>query len=272
MNKKLKQITDTTINQLLNQDIIMPSVYYTTFDKNAKDKEMYIHDENFEKEITEVIEKEFEKINDYMNGTIENIDELETVTNNVQNAINNKDLKELMKANQHIKKLKNNILSLQNEIYTDELTKQYNRKFLNMKFLNKNDTFTKKGTMVLIDINNFAKIIKKYGQLIGDNVIKFTVSFLQKKLEKENLSYTFIHYSGDKFIIFFKNSQVEELNSLFNNIRLELINKTIKSKSGHIINIIFSYAILNYHKDDKFYPLLLTADDMIKEDRFKLKA
>jgi len=272
MNKKLKDITDNTINQLLNQDIIMPSQYYTTFDKNAKDKHMYIHDEEFEHEINDVIEKEFKKINEYMNDTIENIDNLENVTNNVENAIKNKDLKELMKANQHIKKLKENIVSLQNEIYTDELTKQYNRKYLNMKFLNKNDTFKKKGTMVLVDINNFSKIIKKYGQLIADNVIKFTVAFIQKRLDKEGISHTFIHYSGDKFIIFFKNPNKDELNSLFNNIRLELINKTIKSKSGHIINIIFSYAVLQYNKDDKFYPLLLTADDMIKEDRFKLKA
>jgi diguanylate cyclase (GGDEF)-like protein len=272
MNKKLKDITDITINQLLNQDIIMPSQYYTTFDTNAKDKHMYIHDEEFEKEINEVIQEEFKKINDYMNHTIKNIDDLESVTSNVENAIKNKDLKELMKANQHIKKLKENIISLQNEIYTDDLTKKYNRKYLNMKFLNSDDRFSKKGTMVLIDINNFEKIIKKYGQLIGDNVIRFTVSFIEKKLEKEISSYSFIHYSRDKFIIFFKNHTEDELKSLFNNIRLELLNKTVKSKSGHIINIIFSFAVLQYQKNDKFYPLLLNADDMIKEDRFKLKA
>ncbi|MEA1915635.1 MAG: GGDEF domain-containing protein [Campylobacterota bacterium] len=271
MNKKLKNITDSTINQLLNQDIIMPSQYYTTFDKNAKDIDMYIHDDEFEKEISVVLEGEFEKISQYMNQTIHNINELSDATNSAESAIQNRDIEQLMKVNSHVQKLKKNIESLENEIYKDSLTKLYNRKYLNMKFLNENDTFNKKGIMVLVDINNFSKIIKKYGQLIGDNILRYAVSFIQKRLQKESIKCTFIHYSGDKFILFFKDQSQNSLNTLFDNIRFELLSKTLKSKSGHIISISFSYAVSSYLKNDKFYPTLLNADDIIKEDKFNLK-
>ena len=45
MKNKLKQITDLTIQEVLGNEIILPSTYFKTFDKNIKkiDKNLKVH-------------------------------------------------------------------------------------------------------------------------------------------------------------------------------------------------------------------------------------
>lgn len=270
MDKVLKMITDSTINELLNQNIIMPSQYYKTFDKHSKNNNMYIYDDEFEKQLSEMIDKEFEKINQYMSQTVDGVDALDTITQDAQNAIINKDAAGLMKANEQVKKLKTQIESLQNEIFKDELTKLYNRKYLFHKLLDEKGSFQKEGYAVLIDINNFRKINQKYGQIIADNVLIYTVNFILKKLSNENIKSTAIRYAGDKFIFLFKKEYAKKINDLFKNIRLDLVNSTVKSKSGHIISISFCFGGITYKPKDNLQTFLLELDDLIQQDRFNL--
>ncbi len=270
MDKILKEITDSTLNELLNQHIIMPSQYYKTFDKHSKDRDMYIYDEEFEHSLTDIIDKEFERINQYMSQTVESVDDLNNITNSAQEAIINKDAQQLMKVNQQVKKLKNTIESLQNEIFKDDLTKLYNRKYLIHKMVNEESKFKNDGFVVLIDINNFRKINQKYGELIADNVLIYSINYILKKLAKEDIETKCIRYAGDKFLFFFKKEKQQQLTELFDNIRLGLLNSTVKSKSGHIITISFSYGSTLYGTSDNLQNVLLILDDLVKEDKFLL--
>lgn len=270
MDKMLRMITDSTINELLNQEVIMPSQYYKTFDKHSKNNDMYIYDEDFEKEISVLIDKEFDKINHYMSQTVDSVDELDTITTEAQDAIDKKDTQQLMKVNGQVKKLKSQLESLQNEIFKDELTKLYNRKYLHHKLLDTNGKFKSNGLIVLIDINNFRKINEKYGQLIGDNVLIYTMNFILKKLDKENIKTTTIRYAGDKFLFFFNAENEKKIAQLFKNIRFDLLNSTVKSKSGHIITISFGFGTSAFSPKNEFQSLLMSLDDLVKEDKFAL--
>ena len=66
MKTKLKKITDKTVQDLLQNEIILPSSYFESFDKNAKDIKVDITDSDFEKEVSEVLVQELKVINEYM--------------------------------------------------------------------------------------------------------------------------------------------------------------------------------------------------------------
>ena len=57
MKKKLEQITNLTLNDLLNNKIILPSSYFEKFTYHAKEIEVNIEDENFSKEIKQFLIK-----------------------------------------------------------------------------------------------------------------------------------------------------------------------------------------------------------------------
>ena len=63
MKTKLKEITDSTVCELLGNDIILPSNYFQCFDKYAKTVDLDLESESFEKELSELILDEFNEIN-----------------------------------------------------------------------------------------------------------------------------------------------------------------------------------------------------------------
>ncbi len=88
-----------------------------------------------------------------------------------------------------------NITSLNKEIYTDELTKAYNRKYLNTivhSLLNKRKCF------IIIDIDDFKKINDTYGHLSGDIVLQILSETISENLRKNDI---FIRWGGEEFLI-----------------------------------------------------------------------
>ena len=47
MKKELEQITNLTINELLNKEIILPSLYFEKFNYHAKKMEIDLEDEPY---------------------------------------------------------------------------------------------------------------------------------------------------------------------------------------------------------------------------------
>lgn len=66
MKEKLKEITDLTINELLEEEVILPSEYFECFDKHAKLSEIELKDDSFEKEVDELLLNEISSINNYV--------------------------------------------------------------------------------------------------------------------------------------------------------------------------------------------------------------
>jgi diguanylate cyclase (GGDEF)-like protein len=261
MKDKLIKITDTTIQELLYNEIILPSNYFQTFDKNAKELNIDLNDKEFEKEINEVIVDEFK---------ISNIDKLSNAAKDAKDAISNRDEATLSKVSELVIIMQKEMKELQQQVYNDSLTKLYNRKWINYSFLNSDGTFKDDGTLILIDIKDFKKINTKHGDIIGDSALVFLTNFLDKKLKEENFDHNFVRYGGDQFILFVKDPEIKEAKTIINNARIELANYMLKSKSGHTLKIVFCYGMVEYCKRDNFLKKLEFADDKLKEDKFHI--
>ena len=270
MKDKLIKITDSTVSQLLNSEIILPSNYFQTFDKNAKELNIDLEDAGFEKEINEIIVDEFKKIDRYMKKTVSNIDTLSTAAHDAKEAIKNKDEAGIEKINEVVEGMQKEMMELQKQVYCDALTKLYNRKWINYNFLNEEGGFKKEGFLILIDIKDFKELNSKYGEIIGDNALIFTANFLKQKLEDEGFDFSLARYAGDQFILFVENSTKEKLVSFIRSIRIELSNYILKSKSGLTLKIVFCFGIADYDQRDDFLKRLEIANDLLKEDKFKI--
>ena len=91
VRNSLKKITGQTLQDLLQNEIILPSSYFKYFDQNAKKLSINISDHHFEHEVNNVIAEELQSINDYMNLAVTNIDVLSEQAENAQIAIAEKD-------------------------------------------------------------------------------------------------------------------------------------------------------------------------------------
>lgn len=95
------------------------------------------------------------------------------------------------------------------EIYYDELTGVYNRKFLYYWVENeikRANRFATKFSMILLDIDDFREINNSFGHLEGDKIlIEFAKYLAAKVREVDNL----VRYGGDEFIILMPNTNTK---------------------------------------------------------------
>ncbi len=95
------------------------------------------------------------------------------------------------------------------EIYLDELTGCYNRRFLHYWIDNeikRANRYVTKFALILIDLDNFRDINNNFGHLEGDKVLIDFTEFLRKSIrEVDNL----VRYGGDEFIILVPNTNLK---------------------------------------------------------------
>ncbi len=91
------------------------------------------------------------------------------------------------------------ILSMQNEyLFTDKLTEQYNRFYLNILEKKQLKRSGMEYTAIMLDINGFKEINDRYGHNEGDKALIFLSGILTDVV---NHSGEIIRYAGDEFII-----------------------------------------------------------------------
>ncbi|WP_022941776.1 GGDEF domain-containing protein [Psychromonas hadalis] len=252
MKGNLRKITDKTIQELLQDEIILPSSYFKLFDKNAKKMSVDINDEHFESEISSVIVEELRDINSYMKKTVENIDTLSDVTQEAQKAIKDKDENKLSTIGFALAEMKNEIQALKGLIYLDPLTKTFNRKWIYNHAINENGGFKTKGLLLLIDVTDCNYLADKYGSLIADNVIIYISKFLTRKFENENINFDIAKYSNNQFVLFINEEALASITSFLINAKIELSNTTLKSKSGLMFKTNFNFGLVKYAANEDF--------------------
>lgn len=253
MKKKLEKITNSTINELLNNEIILPSLYLEKFSYYAKETQINLDDENFSNEINKIIVDDFKTIEKYMNFIISGISELKDETKDAKNAILNKNSNALDDVLEKIIKLEKEILSLNNELFIDEITKTFNRKWLYTKFLTKDALFEEDGFAILFDVNDYFYIQKEYGELLANNLLIFATKFISQKLKDEKIEAKIVRYLDNKFFIFIENQDENEIQNFILNLKQLLSNTTLKSNSGLYIkaNYEFKMEIFKKNEDSK---------------------
>tara|TARA_R110001583_G_scaffold64345_1_gene186985 strand:- start:14411 stop:15223 length:813 start_codon:yes stop_codon:yes gene_type:complete len=267
VKNNLKKITDKTIQELLHNEIILPSSYFKSFDQNAKGMSIEINDSQFESEVSTILVDELRDINSYMKKTVKNIDSLTDATVQAQQAIKEKDDAKLNSLGFALAVMKKDMQALKELIYLDPATKTFNKKWIYNHAINENGAFDEKGILLLIDIADCDYLAEKYGNLIVDNVILYIASFLTKKFQKENIKFEIARYSNAQFVLFIKQDTPENISSFLLNTRVELSNTTLKSKSGLMFKANFNFGLVKYAGNEDFHSTLEKAYSLAIEEK-----
>lgn len=256
MNEKLKIITEKTIVKLLKEDIILPTTYFKTFKANAEDLRINVNDENFEQEISKILQLEVENINTLMDKTMNHINTLSKETTNATNAIEQNDTNKLKLITKNINELQKEVTLLMEQVYLDALTQTKNKKWIFNKYLNNTDKLQNDGILLYIRVNDIEHISTQYGELLANNVLKYICNFINKRLLSESIDFSFCRYTNDNFFIFIHNIELNYITSLAKTLQNELLKLTLKSNSGIVLKPTFHYAIDRFYKNENFYSLL----------------
>uniref|UniRef100_A0A7C4XAG5 Diguanylate cyclase n=1 Tax=candidate division WOR-3 bacterium TaxID=2052148 RepID=A0A7C4XAG5_UNCW3 len=128
----------------------------------------------------------------------------------------------------------------QKEIYLDELTGAFNRRYLYYWVdteIKRANRFAKKFALILLDIDNFRDINNTYGHLEGDLVLTEFVKFLRGVIREVDI---LVRYGGDEFIVLVPNTTPQGTMELAQRI-LSLLNKSLIA--NHKILCSIGYAI-----------------------------
>ena len=250
MKKKLEKITNLTINELLNNEIILPSLYLEKFSYHAKEIEVNLDDENFEKELNKIIVEDFKTIERYMSMIISNVLELKEDAKEARTALLNKDIDTLGEVYKKMINLEKELKTLNNELFIDDTTKTFNRKWIYNKFLDENASFKKDGICLLIDVIDYTYIQDEYGELLAKNLLLFVTNFISQKLKDEGYEFQIARYFNDKFFVFITNEDKKDVKNYILNLEQMLLNTTLKSNSGLYIKANYKF-VLNEYKQNQ---------------------
>lgn len=139
--------------------------------------------------------------------------------------IGSRDVDGLISARNTFSDIKKEIEKLEEAVYTDDLTKLKNKRFLDKKILDEQSLFKKDGYLFLLDIKNLRDIRNLYGRNIADNVLSLFSTILVTKLQ-DNLNHiSLIRTYEDEFLILSNNKDISKI--LLTNL-LELIEEMLK--------------------------------------------
>lgn len=158
--------------------------------------------------------------------------------------------------------LRTNLAEARQKAETDPLTGLPNRGSLDKRLLDVIERARGNGTPLsvgIVDIDKFKVINDTHGHLVGDEVIKFVASLLQKQ-DRERLFVA--RFGGEEFVMLFENEDPVAAAAELNDIRerlykLELKNTTTGSKLGRLS---FSAGIADLNGREGSSQILKAAD------------
>lgn len=119
------------------------------------------------------------------------------------------------------------------EIYRDELTGCYNRRYMHYWIENeikRANRFDTKFTLILLDIDDFRKINNNFGHLEGDRVLVKFAEFLRANIREVD---SIVRYGGDEFIVLMPNSNAKGALELGNRIIKALNTTELRTHTIH---------------------------------------
>ncbi|MEA3353005.1 MAG: sensor domain-containing diguanylate cyclase [Campylobacterota bacterium] len=151
---------------------------------------------------------------------------------------------------------------LQDKAFKDPLTGLYNRHYLTNYIKNNfasNRLYDSNLTLAICDIDHFKSINDNYGHDVGDIVLKGIAQYIKNNVRDNDLVY---RYGGEEFLIIFPYSNIDDILSRMEKIRIE-INK-IKYESHNNIHCTISIGIASASDQyNTFEKLIKSADEAL---------
>lgn len=263
MGNKLKEVTYLTVKDLKRYEIVLPSRYSKTFESVASKLSV---DFDQEEMILKDLNEEFDHVDKIVRKTNENLSYLHESTSNAQKAIKDKDDEALKAINSELEKMQKKIDFLQKELFSDPLTGAYNRKWFADHFLS-DAQFQNDGFMAFLDLNKFKIINDTYGHIVGDQVLKYLVKFLQKELDYPGVD--IVRYAGDEFIVLFTKgkSPVINVDETMKTTQKKLSRQKLKSAKIDSLQFSFSYGLTTFKSGDSIDDVLETVDELMYQNK-----
>jgi len=185
-----------------------------------------------------------------MTEVADNISGIKQSTQEALSAIDSKDTNALRSAYEQLKSYEERILKLEEDIYTDETTGIYNRKYLANHELDKEGKFKTKGTLIHISITNFAQINKTHGHESGDAVLRFVSKMCQKTLS--SLGINLVRYVGVQLVAVSKEAVSKNAVKMCTKTIDVILGKKFKSNSGSALTIELEIVDVNVEQGEDF--------------------
>ncbi|NOX16551.1 MAG: GGDEF domain-containing protein [Epsilonproteobacteria bacterium] len=256
MENNLQELTDETLKEVRKLEVVMPEIYKDIFYTKASELNITIKEKDREQAMIYALKK----IQKMRNETEESTKQLKTNIKKARTAINQKDETALKDIEIEVEILEKTIAKLQENLYLDELTNIYNRRWLYEIFL-KDEKFTENGSFAFIDIDNFKNVNDSYGHLVGDKVLMMIGSLIKK------VDDTFaIRFAGDEFILINKKLNKQKLTKILMTIKKNLKTTHLKYRDKTFY-ITFSFGVADFKENDHFNKIFKKVDSLMYENK-----
>jgi diguanylate cyclase (GGDEF)-like protein len=142
----------------------------------------------------------------------------------------------------------------------DELTKVYNRKYLDFQIKNImkeaiefNSTFG----ILFFDIDHFKNVNDTYGHNIGDEVLKMVSSTINSNIRNIDI---LGRWGGEEFIAIVRVDKIDELKMIAEKLRIKVSESTYLIDSKRKISVTISIGGTLFDKNDDISKLISRAD------------
>lgn len=158
------------------------------------------------------------------------------------------------------------IKNLKELAYKDQLTKLFNRKYLeqylDLKY-KEFKNFNKKFSLIFLDIDHFKEINDTYGHDIGDEVLKMVSKSLSESIREDDLV---IRWGGEEFVILCGSMSRNDLKKLSNTIRVLVKNSYFLYKDKKN-NVTISLGATIIKKEDTKKSLIKRTDKLMYKSK-----
>ena len=206
-----------------------------------------------EEDLKALVFNQFKAYGDFdktMTQVAKNVSGIQQSTKKAIDAIDEDNVDALKGAYVQLQDHEKRILKLEEDVYTDEMTGIYNRKYLVNHELDEEERFKTNGNLMHIKIDNFLEINKKHGHEVGDTVLKFVSKMLQKRLKEFGVN--LIRYMSVHFIALSEEKTMEEVKKIFEEAVELGHKKKFKTSKGEILHIELQFKHRSYSKNQSF--------------------
>ncbi len=206
-----------------------------------------------EEELKALVFKQFKSYGDFdktMKEVAQNVSGIHQTTQDAINAIDSKDSGALKKAYLQLKDYEHRILELEEDLYRDDVTGAYNRKYLSNHELDENNQFKYEGVLIYLNIDNFRQVNKEHGHEAGDAVLKFVSRLLQNHLKSAGVN--LVRYMGVEFVCVVKKDVSTKAETILKETVDLVLGKKFKTHEGEILSIELQFSQQPFSKGQSF--------------------
>lgn len=174
--------------------------------------------------------------------------------------------KELHQAHQDMESMRNELTKVREMATTDGLTGLLNRRAFDSKLLEMVDAGSKGGkhALIILDLDHFKRINDTFGHLVGDKVIRYMSSLLQKQVAAHHFP---ARYGGEEMAVIMPDTSLELAVKVAETVRQGLAKSQLKQKDNGLTlgKVTVSVGVTALESADTVESLIARADGALYE-------